>query len=125
MNKEFPELQKLLQLRGQGGPGDEYFEEFLDEFHRRQRQDLMKRSARSLFVERMVVWLREMGTAKWIYGAAVAYALVMVGFFAWPKEPPSQDLLQPASAEYPLEEEVLRLEPEAAGDEEPAEPTEF
>ena len=58
MNKEFQELQELLEERGQGVPADEYFEGFLSDFHRRQRQDLMKRSARSLLLERMGVWLR-------------------------------------------------------------------
>ena len=61
MNREFQELQELLEERGRSIPGDDYFEGFLADFHRRQRQDLMKRSARSLFLERMGVWLREMG----------------------------------------------------------------
>ena len=125
MSKEFPELQKLLQLRGQSGPTDEYFEEFLDEFHRRQREDLMKRSARSLFMERVSVWLREMGTAKWIYGAGAAYALVMVGFFAWPKKAPATEMLQPASMEFPKEEKVIHLEPVQGEEDTPSKPQEF
>ena len=112
-------------MRAQGSPGDEYFEEFLEEFHRRQRQDLMKRSGRSLFVERVTVWLREMGSVKWFYGAGVAYALVMVGFFAWPKQTPTNELLQPASMEFPKEEKVLQLEPSRREEEEPSKPAEF
>ena len=80
MDKEFPELQKLLNQRGQEAPEDEYFEEFLEEFHRRQREDLLRRSARSLFFERLTVWLREMGPAKWAYAVGGAYALLMLGF---------------------------------------------
>lgn len=117
MNKDFPEIQKLFTLRGQEAPADEYFEEFLDEFHRRQRQDLMKRSARSLLVERVTVWLREMGTAKWACGAGIAYALLMIGFFVWPKETPADDGLDMVSWEVP-EHKVLHFEPPKTEEEE-------
>lgn len=110
MNKEFPELQKLLQLRGQSGPGEEYFEEFLDEFHRRQREDLMRRSARSLFLERFTVWFREMGSARWAYAAGGAYALLMVLFFVWPKEAPKNENLAPASRQMEIVPEAERLD---------------
>ena len=126
MNKEFPEIQKLLQMRSESAPADEYFEEFLAEFHRRQRQDLMKRSARSLLFERVGVWIREMGSAKWVYGAGVAYALVMVGFFVWPKDSNSTDGVAPVSWEVP-EKKVLHFEPEPAkaAEEESLKRTEF
>jgi hypothetical protein len=45
----------------------------------------VKRSARSLFMERLSVWFKELGMAKWAYGAGVAYAALMVGFMAWPR----------------------------------------
>jgi hypothetical protein len=112
VNKEFPELQKLLQLRGQVAPKDEYFEDFLQEFHRRQRQDLMRRSARSLFLERLSVWFREMGSARWALGAAVGYAALMVLLFAWPKGAPGNEGLAPASRQMEIpEEERVNIPP--------------
>ena len=128
MSKEFPELQKLLQLRGQAGPADEYFEEFLQEFHRRQRQDLMKRSARSLFLERLTVWFREMGSARWLYVGGAAYAAVMVLFFAWPKETPGNESLSPASQQLPLpgaDRDVLQFDSGKPKEIEPASVREF
>ncbi len=128
MSGNFPELQKLLKLRGQDGPVDGYFEEFLEEFHRRQRQDLMKRSARSLFLERLSVWFREMGSAKWAYGAGVAYAGLMVLFFAWPRGEGVGDGLEPASFEQsvaPMEEKVLQFDPAEKHDRSPAQSMEF
>lgn len=121
MNKEFPELQKLLQMRGEDAPADEYFEEFLDEFHRRQRQDLMKRSARSLMMERITVWMREMGSRKWIYAAGSAYAVAMVAVLAWPKATPAPDPTAPVIFEQ------KELQFENVPHEEPPrmEPTEF
>jgi hypothetical protein len=85
VNTESTEVQDLLRLKRYEQPSDEYFEEFVDAFHRRQREDLLKCSARSLFVERLSVWLREMGIAKWAYGAGLAYAALMVGFLMWPQ----------------------------------------
>jgi|TARA_B100000959_G_scaffold221069_1_gene233751 hypothetical protein len=126
VNKEFQELQELLEERGQGVPADEYFEEFLSDFHRRQRQDLMRRSARSLLLERMGVWLQEMGGAKWIYGAGAAYALVIVSLFAWPRGNASKEGIEPVSLEVP-EQKVLHFESERSGkkENEPPKATEF
>ena len=85
MSKESTEIQNLLRLKRYEQPSDEYFEEFVEEFHRRQREDLVKCSARSLFLERLSVWFKELGMARWAYGAGVAYAALMIGFVAWPK----------------------------------------
>ena len=85
MEQDFTEIQKLVALKRYETPSDEYFEDFLDEFHRRQRADLMNHSARSLFWERMVVWFRELGAVKYAYGAGLAYAAIMLAFFAWPR----------------------------------------
>jgi hypothetical protein len=126
VSKEFQELQELLEERGQGVPADEYFEGFLSDFHRRQRQDLMKRSARSLLLERMGVWLREMGGSKWAYGAGAAYVLVIVGLFAWPRGNASKEGIEPVSLEVP-EQKVLHFEAERSGkkENEPPQATEF
>ena len=94
MNNDHTEIQNLIALKRYEGPSDEYFDEFLEEFHHRQREDVLKRSARSLLMERMRVWFQELGMAKWAYGAGVAYAALMIGFVAWPKggEAPTADL---------------------------------
>lgn len=126
MNREFQELQELLEERGQVVPGDDYFEGFLADFHRRQRQDLMKRSARSLFLERMGVWLREMGGSKWAYGAGAAYVLVIAGLFAWPRGRDGKEGIEPVSLEVP-EQKALHFEGERSGEKEnePPKATEF
>ncbi len=85
MNTDQTEVQNLIALKRYEGPSDEYFDEFLEEFHQRQRADLLKRSARSLLMERLSVWFKELGMAKWAYGAGVAYATLMLAFVAWPK----------------------------------------
>ena len=126
MSTEIQEIRKLLKMRSESAPADEYFEDFLAEFHLRQRQDLMKRSARSLLMERVGVWLREMGRTKWMYGAGAAYALLIIGFFAWPKGNVQKEGVEPVSWEVP-EQKVLHFEHDPHGKKQdvPPKPTEF
>ncbi|MFK7909632.1 MAG: hypothetical protein AB8F34_03430 [Akkermansiaceae bacterium] len=84
-DENFSEVQKLIALKRHEQPDDAYFEEFLDEFHRRQRQELLQRSSRSLFAERISTWFS--GTNKWnfVWGGGLAYAIVLLAFVLWPK----------------------------------------
>jgi hypothetical protein len=120
VNTDSTELQNLLRLKRYETPSDEYFDDFLDEFHRRQREDVLKRSARSLLMERMSVWFKELGMAKWAYGAGVAYAALMIAFVAWPKggtdasaSNPDVPTLEPVAHEKPVvDQEKDDAEPE-------------
>jgi hypothetical protein len=49
-------LQKLLKLKKLETPGKEYFDGFLDEFHRYQRAELFRKASRW---EPLHAWLRE------------------------------------------------------------------
>ncbi len=84
-DENFSEVQKLIALKRHEQPDDAYFEEFLDEFHRRQRQELLQRSSRSLFVERVSTWFS--GTNKWsfVWGGGLAYAVILLAFVLWPR----------------------------------------
>jgi hypothetical protein len=96
VNDDSTDVQNLIALKRFEGPSDEYFDEFLQEFHRRQREDVLKRSARSLLLERLQVWFRELGMAKWAYGAGVAYAALMIAFVAWPRNDQPSSVTAPA-----------------------------
>ena len=85
MERDFTEIQKFVALKRYEMPSDEYFQEFLREFHRRQRADLMNCSARGLFMERISVWFKELGAIKYAYGAGLAYAVLFLAFSVWPK----------------------------------------
>ncbi len=85
-DENFLRVQQLIALKRHEQPDDAYFEEFLDEFHRRQRQELLRRSSFSLFCERLGTWFS--GTNKWniVWGGGLAYAALATGFFlCWPK----------------------------------------
>lgn len=97
------QVRKIVSLKRYETPRDGYFEDFLEEFQERQRGELLQKSSMALFFERVGTWFREMGSIKWVAGAGVAYAAVMVAILMWPSGPgttPDPNLnRQPASFE--------------------------
>jgi hypothetical protein len=98
MSDEFRDIQKLIRLKRYERPPQGYFEDFLEEFQSRQRAELLQRSARSLLAERVGMYFSGLGRQRWIYGAGLAYAVVMLGVFLWPDHG-GQSAVQPASPE--------------------------
>ncbi len=78
--EELEDLQKLLRLKNYEQPTDGYFEDFLDEFHRRQREDA-RSSQKATVWSRFAEWFQDLGAAKWAVGAGVAYAVLALAFF--------------------------------------------
>ena len=78
---DFEDIQKLIRLKRHEAPPAEYFDEFLSEFQRRQRSELLRRSARSILMERVSTYFSDFGKRNWVYAAGAAYALIMVGFY--------------------------------------------
>ena len=110
--ENFQSVQQLSALKRHEHPDDPYFEELLEEFHRRQRQDLLQRSSRSLFVERMGTWLA--GTSKWNYlmGAGAAYAAIFfAAMFFWPA-PEVMPELETAPIKHETEKQEDMLKPD-------------
>ncbi len=70
------EVQDLISLKKYEQPEEGYFDEFLVEFQQRQRSEILKTSARGLFVERVKAWFAEFGAMRWLVGAGAAYAAV-------------------------------------------------
>ncbi len=98
---QFKELQSLLQLKRHETPGEEYFQKFQQDFREVQRAELLKRSARGLFFERV----KEFFGAQLVWqGAAVAgiLALLSVSFFLGQSADPES-----AVAEVQESQEVL------------------
>lgn len=84
--EDFKDVRELISLKRYEQPDDAYFEEFLDEFHRRQRQELLQRSSRSLFFERVGTWFSGANKMRLAYAGGLAYAAIfMLAFVLWPK----------------------------------------
>ncbi len=78
MDDQFQDLQRLLRLKRHEAPPPEYFEDFLFEFHRAQRAELLQRPLWRLALDRLEGALPTFTTpARYAYagGCAVAVAV--------------------------------------------------
>ncbi len=83
MDDQFNDLQRLLRLKRHEAPPPEYFEDFLFEFHRCQRAELLRRPLWRLALDRLEGALPTFTPARYAYTgsctAAVAVAALMSG----------------------------------------------
>lgn len=81
MSEQSNDIEKLIRLKRYEKPKDGYFEDFLREFQSRQRSELLQRSARGLFLERVGTYFSDFSRRQWILAGSAAYAAVTIGFF--------------------------------------------
>ena len=81
-------LQNLLRLKRHEQPPEGFAEEFLEKFQRRQRTELVRRSALSILWERGQAWLEGLRRPAVIWSAAGAYAALMLGLWLIPRSSP-------------------------------------
>jgi len=77
---EFDSLRKLIALKRYETPGEAYFERFMDEFHQRQRAEMLKVPAHRLILDRCEAWLDGLHAGRWVTAAACAVAVICVAF---------------------------------------------
>lgn len=85
MKPSAEQLENLLALRRDERPEEGYWQDFLCEFHHRQREQAVMQSAPQAFFSKVSAWISEMSPSKWAYGAGLAYATVTVAFFLIPR----------------------------------------
>ncbi len=71
------QLHKLLRIKRYEHPSTDYFERFLDEFHERQRAELLRRSTRSLIWERIHDLVSDLHVPRLAYAGVVAAAVIV------------------------------------------------
>jgi len=79
------QLENLLALKSHERPEEGYWQDFLCEFHQRQREQAAEKSGLVSFYNRVSAWFADLSPSKWAYGAGLAYATVTVAFFLMPK----------------------------------------
>ena len=84
MKPSVEQLGSLLALKREERPEEAYWQDFLCEFHQRQREQAVKRSGPTGIINRVTEWVSDLGPARWAYGAGLAYAAITVGYFLAP-----------------------------------------
>jgi hypothetical protein len=80
------QLQKLLRIKRFEQPPPGYFDRALIEFHRRQREELLRRSITSIWWERSISSLWNFRVPSYAYGAAFGVFVVaatIIGSGVW------------------------------------------
>lgn len=85
MKPSIEQLESLLATRRDESAPDGYWEDFLREFHHRQRLQEVRQSGVAACFARISDWISELGPAKWAYGAGAVYAAAAIAFLLTPR----------------------------------------
>jgi hypothetical protein len=78
---EFQEIQRLIRLKRFETPGEDFVEDFVNQFRERQRSELLRQSARGLLWERVNTYFEHLMAPRWAMAGATA-ALCFLGTWA-------------------------------------------
>lgn len=88
MNPTDAKIRALLQLKKLESPGPEYFDAFLDEFHRYQRTEILRQpSWQERVIETLAAWnpfTRLTPSTGWALTGALACLALLLSFLAIP-----------------------------------------
>lgn len=100
MSEDF-DIAKLLRLKRYEQPPPGYFDDFLREFQRRQRSELLRRSARQLLWERICSYAPSFRVPQFAY-AAIALLAVMASAVIVSRPATTAPLAQSAPSSFSL-----------------------
>jgi hypothetical protein len=112
-------MHRIIRLKRYEQPPEGYFDDFLREFHRRQRAELLRPSIGELLLERLHAILAEIRVPAMAYAGAAAVAVVASVFIL--RQPGATDQPRTYSASYSqppvtvpsMQPVSLRVEPQA------------
>ncbi len=97
-NDKDMDVSKLLRLKRYEQPPPGYYDDFMKEFHRRQRAELMRRPSWALLWDRIVSYAPTFHVPQYAYASIVAVAVGASVFILAPKQMEMPALAQTTSA---------------------------
>jgi hypothetical protein len=79
MSEELSDIQKLIRLKRYEQPPEDYFDDFLLEFQRRQRAEMLQRPLWQIAWERANLWLDGFRVPALAYASILVAALGVTG----------------------------------------------
>lgn len=92
MKPTVEQIGNLLALKRDERPEEGYWQDFLCEFHQKQREQAVKKSGLMDFLGPVSAWFSEISPTKWAYGAGIAYASVAAYALLAPAKPGTQNM---------------------------------
>ena len=90
---EFEDIQRLIRLKRFEKPEEGFTENFLQQFHQRQRAEMLKQSSVELFWERATTWWDNLLVPKWgMVAAAVSVCAMSLWLLSQPAAKPAAAL---------------------------------
>lgn len=124
MKPTVEQIESLLALKRYERPEEGYWQDFLGEFHHRQRQQAVSMTGVAGLWNRLTTWFSDVKPSGWAYGAGLAYATATIALLvAIPRgsdmdQAPAVPVIfqvDPAAAEPVEQLEQLDLSPETQG----------
>ncbi len=89
---EFENIQRLIRLKRFEQPEEGFTESFLQQFHQRQREDMLRKSSVELFWERVTTWWDHLLVPKWSMATAAVAVCTMSVWMLQPAAKPAAGL---------------------------------
>lgn len=80
------QIGALLALKANERPEAGYWQDFLCEFHQKQREQAVRTTGLRAWYNQAAGWFSDLGPSKWAYGMGVAYAAATAAFILTPRE---------------------------------------
>jgi hypothetical protein len=100
---DFEDIQRLLRLKRYEKPSEDFVEDFVHQFQQRQRQELLRHSARGLLWERVTTYFEGLFEPKWRWAGAMGVALLTVFMVFKPGTAPSSLMANSSKKEVRME----------------------
>ena len=112
-------MHRVIRLKRYEQPPEGYFDDFLRDFHRRQRAELLKPSLRTILLERLSSMLSELHVPTMAFAGAAAVAVIAsIAIISHPAQSPAPRALAASYQQTPvtipkMQPVSLRVDPQS------------